>query len=165
MDKNPQVSDYPVDRDQTRLKNRIIKGDITKDNGRDVRLHKKGSQILNDSTIETESQLRKSTRQRWPLAKFSDYDLLFCEEVEPYFLISNQTKLATYKEACKTIDRDNWHAAMCKEMDALVRNQTWELVSLPPDRKALRNKWIYKLKDEVDGHKKFWARLVVKGYA
>lgn len=90
---------------------------------------------------------------------------MFCEEAEPSLLISDQIEPATYKEACKNADCDNWHAAMCEEMDALVRNQTWDLVSLPPDRKALRNKWVYKLKDEADGHKRFRARLVVKGYA
>lgn len=80
-------------------------------------------------------------------------------------LISNQTEPTTYKETCKNADRDNWHAAMCEEMDALVRNQTWDLVPLLLDRKALRNKWVYKLKDEADGQKRFQVRLIVKGYA
>ncbi|XP_057821035.2 L-type lectin-domain containing receptor kinase IX.1-like [Cryptomeria japonica] len=33
---------------------------------------------------------------------------------------------------------------MCKEMDALMRNQTCDLVQLPSDRKALRNKWLWR---------------------
>lgn len=61
-------------------------------------------------------------------------------------LIHDQTEHATYKEACKNVDLDNWHATMCEEMDALVRNRTWDLVALTPDKKALRNKWVYKLK-------------------
>lgn len=38
-------------------------------------------------------------------------------------------------------------------------------MSLPLDRKALRNKWVYKLKDEGGGRKWFLERLVFKGYA
>ena len=30
-----------------------------------------------------------------------------------------------------------WAKAMAVEMDALEKNQTWELVSLPPERKQL----------------------------
>ncbi|XP_059063403.1 uncharacterized protein LOC131856109 [Cryptomeria japonica] len=148
-DKNPQDFAYPADRKTNRNISRQI------NSGSDVNLHKQGLQKLNDSTTETKSQLRKSTRQRRPPTKFFDYDLLFCEEAEPSLLISDQTEPATYKEACKIADRDNWHAAMCEEMDALVRNQTWDLVPLLPDRKALRNKWVYRLKDEADGHKRF----------
>lgn len=64
VDKNPQSSDNLADKDQTRLKNRVVKGDITRDNGREMSLHQQGLQKLNDSTTETEIQLRKSTKQR-----------------------------------------------------------------------------------------------------
>ena len=53
---------------------------------------------------------------------------------------------------------------MCEEMDSLLKNQTWDLVTLPPNRKPLRNKWVYKLKEEDEGKKRFKARLVVKGF-
>ncbi|KAE8686024.1 cytochrome P450 71A9-like [Hibiscus syriacus] len=42
--------------------------------------------------------------------------------------------------------------------------QTWELAELPPGKKALHNKWIYRIKEEHDGSKRYKARLVVKGF-
>ena len=54
---------------------------------------------------------------------------------------------------------------MNEEMDSLVRNQTWDLVQLLEDKRALQNKWVYKLKEE-DGCKKWYKdRLVVKGFS
>ena len=54
---------------------------------------------------------------------------------------------------------------MEEEMDSLVKNQTWDLVKLPAGKRALQNKWVYRLKEE-DGYKKqYKARLVVKGFA
>lgn len=50
-------------------------------------------------------------------------------------------------------------------MNSLLMNQTWDLVSLQPNRKDLRNKWVYKLKEEEGGMKRYRTRLVVKGYA
>jgi hypothetical protein len=44
-------------------------------------------------------------------------------------------------------------------------NQTWDLVQLPIGKRALHNKWVYRLKDEVGGKKRYRARLVVKGFA
>ena len=37
---------------------------------------------------------------------------------------------------------------MNEEMDSLVRNQTWDLVEFPAGKKALHNKWVYRLKEE-----------------
>jgi len=51
-------------------------------------------------------------------------------------------------------------------MAALDANATWELVALPEDKKAIRCKWVYKIKHNVDGFvSKYKARLVAKGYA
>ena len=53
---------------------------------------------------------------------------------------------------------------MKKEIDALESNGTWELVTVPPGKTAIRCKWVYKTKYNSDGtverHK---ARLVIYG--
>ena len=53
---------------------------------------------------------------------------------------------------------------MKDEMDSLLGNQTWEPTELPVGKKALRNKWVYRIKNEHDGSKRYRARLVVKGF-
>ena len=50
------------------------------------------------------------------------------------------------------------------EMKSLSSNQTWDLVQLPKGKKALHNKWVYKLKEEHNGSKRYKARLVAKGF-
>ena len=48
---------------------------------------------------------------------------------------------------------------------ALDVNNTWDLVPLPPDKKAIGCKWVYRTKLNVDGSiKRFKARLVAKDY-
>jgi ATP-binding cassette subfamily B (MDR/TAP) protein 1 len=54
--------------------------------------------------------------------------------------------------------------AMQEEMDSLQKNDTYELVKLPEGRKALKNKWVFKLKKDGDKLVKYKARLVVKGF-
>ena len=53
---------------------------------------------------------------------------------------------------------------MKDEMDSLLGNQTWELTELPIGKKALQNKWVYKIKKKHDSSKRYKARLVVKGF-
>ena len=53
---------------------------------------------------------------------------------------------------------------MKDEMHSLLGNQTWELIELLVGKKALHNKWIYRIKNEHDGRKRYKARLVVKGF-
>ena len=54
---------------------------------------------------------------------------------------------------------------MKEEMDSLVNNHTWDLVKLLERKRALQNKWVYKLKEEDGGETQYKARLVVKGFA
>ena len=53
---------------------------------------------------------------------------------------------------------------MKDEMDSLLGNQTWELTELLVGKTALHNKWVYRIKNEHDGSKRYKARLVVKGF-
>jgi hypothetical protein len=60
----------------------------------------------------------------------------------------------------------SWRRAMLEEMKAIEDNGTWYLTSLPPERRAIGLKWVFKVKrDEHDQVVKHKARLVVKGYA
>ena len=54
---------------------------------------------------------------------------------------------------------------MEEEMDSLMHNQTWDLVRLPAGKTTLKNKWVYRLKEEDGGKQRYKARLVVKGFA
>ena len=51
------------------------------------------------------------------------------------------------------------------EMDSLVRNHTQDLVKLPAGKRVLQNKWLYSLKEEDGGKKRYKARLVLNGFA
>nr|KYP66596.1 Retrovirus-related Pol polyprotein from transposon TNT 1-94 [Cajanus cajan] len=58
-----------------------------------------------------------------------------------------------------------WVQAMHEELNALVKNQTWDLVPLPPHRKPVGSKWIFRLKHNPDGSiSKYKARVVARGY-
>ena len=55
---------------------------------------------------------------------------------------------------------------MKEEFSSLQKNNTWELVDLPPRRKLVKCKWVFKTKFVVDGsHLKYKAKLVAKGYS
>ena len=49
-------------------------------------------------------------------------------------------------------------------MNSLWKNDTYELIELPKGRKALKNKWVFKLKNDDEKLLKYKARLVVKGF-
>jgi Reverse transcriptase (RNA-dependent DNA polymerase) len=54
---------------------------------------------------------------------------------------------------------------MLEELGTLDKNKTWELVSLPPGKKAVGCKWIFTVKQNPEGKvERYKARLVVKGY-
>jgi hypothetical protein len=58
-----------------------------------------------------------------------------------------------------------WKAAMGEEIDALHKNQTWELVPRTPNLHVIGSKWVFKSKLKPDGTlDRLKARLVAKGY-
>ena len=49
-------------------------------------------------------------------------------------------------------------------MNSLWKNDTYELIELPKWRKALKNKWVFKLQNDDEKLLKYKACLVVKGF-
>ena len=54
---------------------------------------------------------------------------------------------------------------MNTKMEALQKNSTWELVSLPEGKKMVGCRWIFTVKLNTDGSiNRYKARLIAKGY-
>nr|GEU36285.1 ribonuclease H-like domain-containing protein [Tanacetum cinerariifolium] len=71
-------------------------------------------------------------------------------------------KPKSFEEAAK---HQPWINARNSKMDALYRNNTWDLVELPKGRKAIGSKWVWKIKYKSDGViERYNARLVAKGF-
>ena len=108
-------------------------------------------------------EVRSSTRERRPPAWHSEY---VTEINIAYCLLTEDGEPSTFQEPTISPDVSLWMTAMQEEMGALHKNQTWDLVPLPQGRKAIGNKWVYKIKrDGNDQMERYRARLVVKGYA
>ena len=115
-----------------------------------------------------ENRREQTRRISIPPRHLQDYvtgeDLAEQEEEEQYLVLyAAEEDPVKYDEAVKDI---KWRKAMDAEIQAIEKNNAWELVALPKGMKKIRVKWVFKTKlnekGEVDKHK---ARLVVKGYA
>jgi Reverse transcriptase (RNA-dependent DNA polymerase) len=102
-----------------------------------------------------ELQVRRSERERQPSKRYPSSEYILLTEGEP----------KNFQETQIHKDKTKWQDAMKDEMKSLQENDTYELVQLPKGRKALRNKWVFKLKRDGNGElMKYKARLVVKGF-
>lgn len=73
--------------------------------------------------------------------------------------LTNEPK--TYEQA---VVFDHWRNAMDAELNALQQNNTWTITTLPPNKRAIGCKWVYKVKFHSDGTiERYKARLVAKG--
>ncbi|KAE8703438.1 cytochrome P450 71A9-like [Hibiscus syriacus] len=109
------------------------------------------------STIESSTpELRRSSRIPKPTQRYSPS--------LHYLLLTDNGEPECYDEAMQVDDSIKWESSMKDEMDSLMSNQMWELAELPPGKKALHNKWIYRIKEEHDRSKRYKTRLVVKGF-
>ena len=70
----------------------------------------------------------------------------------------------TIAESDNGPDAKTWKKARAEELESHDYNNSWTLTKLPPNRKAIKSKWVFKWKRDQNGaiirHK---ARLVAKG--
>ena len=69
-------------------------------------------------------------------------------------------------EALYCSEKEQWEAAMQKEMDSIYSNNVWDLVELPENRKPIGNKWVFKKTTKADDSiARYKARLVAQGFS
>eukprot|EP01018_Ginkgo_biloba_P010166 Gb_31047 [translate_table: standard] len=127
-----------------------------------------GSSFLPSRTTQS-SPSASSPSSESPLRKVRNLSDIYqrttnMNQVVNFALLSPiQVEPTMFEEATKN---QVWIDAMNEEIEAIHRNNTWELVQLPKDKYVIGVKWIYKVKYHADGsveqHK---ARLVAKGFA
>ncbi|KRZ88014.1 Retrovirus-related Pol polyprotein from transposon TNT 1-94 [Trichinella sp. T8] len=106
-------------------------------------------------------QLRRPLRDRFPNRNIFNSDfLLFQAQVR------EQSDPISYEEAVNRPDAKEWLKAINEELASHRENQSWEPAVLPPHKKAIKSKWVFKTKYKEDGTiEKRKARLVARGYS
>ncbi|KAA0051598.1 Retrovirus-related Pol polyprotein from transposon TNT 1-94 [Cucumis melo var. makuwa] len=103
---------------------------------------------LAEIVVPTDVSVRRSVRDRRLSTRYSPNE---------YLLLTNGGKPKSYEEAIEDEHKREWNDAMKDEMESLHANHTL-------GKTALRNKWVYRIKQEHTSKLRYKARLVVKGF-
>lgn len=140
----------------------------------------------NNGNMDTSSSeiLGRGHRTKRPPAKLADYVATLLHSpspsVTPYPLdnfLSSQQFSPTYQTYVMAITKgyeprnyeeavldEHWRLAVREEIDACEESGTWTVEVLPPGKKALGCKWVFRLKFNAEGKLvRYKARLVVLG--
>ena len=99
-------------------------------------------------------EFRHSTRVSIPPPYLTDYHCSFA--------LATPNEPHTY---CEAHTNPLWQQAMNEELDALHKNNTWDMVDLPPGQSVVGCRWVYKIKPKADGSvERYKARLLAKGF-
>ncbi|CAB0015179.1 unnamed protein product, partial [Nesidiocoris tenuis] len=93
-----------------------------------------------------------SRRVRKPPSYLDDYDLYTA-----YCMIAENEDPISFNEA---INEEDWKEAITRELESFNKLNTWTPTALPPGRRAIDTRWVFRTKE--DGTKR--ARLVAKGF-
>jgi transposase InsO family protein len=158
----PQYSDGLIDLDSTSLTDlpaqveHDVQNDYQGPGDTDVPLHDESHDQFPVPEIPPDVPLRRSTRDRHPSTRYS---------VDEYVLLTDGGEPECYAEAMEDEHKSEWVDAMQDEMKSLHDNHTFDLVKLPKGKRALTNRWIYRVKqEEHTSQPRYKARLVVKGF-
>ncbi|PKI49187.1 hypothetical protein CRG98_030423 [Punica granatum] len=108
----------------------------------------------------TESQ--NSLGTPYPLRNYLSYTGATNKYISFLATLDSDVEPRSYKEAARD---PRWQATMAEELRALELNGTWTMSNLPPRKKLVDCKWVYKIKRHADGSiERYKARLVAKGF-
>ncbi|KAH9404346.1 hypothetical protein TYRP_000167 [Tyrophagus putrescentiae] len=110
------------------------------------------------STEAVALPLRRSAREKRRPAHLNDY---VCGKTE-----ESQPEPQSYSEAIASDEAEEWTEAMTEEWSSFEKHRTGDIVDVPPGKKVVKGKWVFKSKTEPEnGKSKKKARYVACGYS
>ena len=83
----------------------------------------------------------------------------------PEIMAFNLTIPQSYEDVVKSKYRNKWENAMKEELKTIESRDVWDIVDRPKNQKIITSRWVYSVKNNVDGSiKRFKARLVAHGH-
>jgi hypothetical protein len=133
--------------------------------------------VINNQLAETNDQLAEDNPNPDQLVKINDqlaekpqddsWPDSFIKELQAYaeqaLPVLNDEPF-NYQEVLGSKDKTEWLLAMTKELEELNHQNTWTLTDLPKDRKALKGRWVLKIKQPLNQKPIYKARWVAKGF-
>nr|GEW45409.1 retrotransposon protein, putative, Ty1-copia subclass [Tanacetum cinerariifolium] len=159
------VEELQVGVELQRLNNHTLKEDqIDQEDGDD---EDAGDQETNQTHDLTDYQL---TRDREPMTRTKPLRFQDESNMAAYAFFATEEEDTheplTYQEAVAYEDSSKWKAVMKEEMDSPRKNKTWELVDPLAGQKLVSSKWLFKIKEGINGVQKprYKERLVARGF-
>ena len=114
--------------------------------------------LINQNEIQVENIDQR--RQRRPPERYEE--MYVCADD----LTSDINKPRNLSEAWSNEHNAQWKKATDSEFNALMENDTWQLVPPPENKNMVGSRWVSKVKRNADGSvERFKARLVAQGYS
>jgi len=107
-------------------------------------------------TVRKSNRTRRSPTEWWRVSDRQNgkANIAHCKEPE------------SFRDAMTGETAKQWEHATIEEYESIIKNNTWELTELPPNRQPIGCKWTFKIKYGPDGGiSRYKARLVAKGYS
>ncbi|CAN1800959.1 Retrovirus-related Pol polyprotein from transposon TNT 1-94, partial [Linum perenne] len=128
-------------------------------------------QVITEAVSPTEESdlnipiaIRKGVRDctKHPINRHVGYECLSSNYQSFITSLDNVEIPKTIEEALK---HPKWKQAVIDELEALQKNRTWEMVTLPVGKRTVGCKWVFTVKYKSDGTiERFKARLVARGF-
>ena len=112
--------------------------------------------LLEAHAPPVELELRRSTIEQWLLTRYPPHG---------YEILTDEDEPEWFEEAMSHQYKNKWIKTIQEEIKSLNENYMYDLVKLPMGKRALKNKWVYRLKTENNSQQRYKARLVVKGFS
>ena len=117
--------------------------------------------ICNSIPSPSSSNFSHASRTQYPIADYVDCSKFSLKHRKFLAAVTTNMEPRTFAQAAKDV---RWREAMQHEIQALESNGTWTFEPLPPCKKAIGCKWVYKIKYHSDGSvERFKVRLVILG--
>ena len=130
-----------------------------------VQQEQSSSQTVNSSSAHNSSNIaRTSGRERHPVDRYGDWEYSFNAESYMIELDDRYSDPATFHQAMASDRKDAWVKAMQDEIQSNLDKHVWDLTVLPPGKRALTSKWVYRTKELPDGSRIEKARIVARGF-